>query len=298
MKGQKIKLSFCVAYDWEFLKFSLPLIYKEADEICLAIDKDRISWAGNKFEFDEEAFRAMVASIDVDKKIKLFEDDFHLPHLMPMQNEVRQRMMMANFLGSSDGWHLQLDSDEYFLNFSGFVQYLNKLKPRRAINVCCPWITLYKRIDEGFLMVNPMEFNKIEFIPIATNRPHYEYGRRNGSFNHLTDFAILHQSWARSSEEVWQKLNNWGHRFDSDINAHFDLWNKVDHKNYTTYKNFNQSNPENWPSLDLLPLEKNATVLDLIRNGIKLPVSIQKGQLRSKNSIWISRINKLFGKKA
>lgn len=297
MKEQKIKLSFCVAYDWEYLKYSLPLVYKDADTICLAIDKDRISWAGNKFEFDEEGFRQLVKKIDTDNKISVFEEDFHLPELMPMQNEIRQRKMMAAFLGDKDGWHLQLDSDEYFLNFTAFVQYLKKLKPRRPINVCCPWITLYKRIDEGFLMVNPIKFDKIEFIPIATNYPQYEHGRRNGNFNHLTDFAILHQSWARSSEEVWQKLNNWGHKFDSDIKVHFEMWNKANLTNYTTFRNFNQAKPDNWPELNLLPLHKDASVLDLIKNKIELPVSINKTQLRNKNSIWVSRFKKILGKK-
>ncbi|MDI9320102.1 MAG: hypothetical protein QM530_06445 [Phycisphaerales bacterium] len=295
--SKEIKLSFCVAYDWYFLQYSLPLVYKDADQICLSIDKERISWAGNRFEFDESGFRNLIKEIDTENKIRIYEDDFHLPQLSPMQNEIRQRKMMAAFLGVNNGWHLQLDSDEYFLNFPGFVQYLKKLKPRRPINVCCPWITLYKRIDEGFLMVNPTMFSKIEFIPIATNTPDYEHGRRNGYFNHYTNFAILHQSWARSSDEVWLKLNNWGHRYDSDIDAHFKMWREATGENYQLYKNFNQVKPSNWPSLSLLPLRKDQSVLDLIQSNITIPTRIKNIDLKKKNSIWASRILKLISRR-
>lgn len=299
MKLSQIKISFCVAYDWYLLAYSLPLVYEDADEICLAIDKDRISWSGNAFEFDESAFRNLIASIDTHQKIRVYEDDFHLPELSPMQNEVRQRKMMAEFLGApqAKAWYLQLDADEYFLDFKGFVYYLRQFNPKRPINVCCPWMTLYKRIDEGFLMVKPDDFNQVEFIPIATNVPNYEHGRRNGYFNHYTDFSILHQSWARTAEEVWQKLNNWGHRYDSDIHSYFKLWANASILNFKEYKDFNQVNPPLWPRLELLSLPKNASVLDLIRSGLKLPLVIKRKYLRRKNSIWISRLNSIIQKK-
>ena len=296
MKGKKIKLSFCVAYDWSYLQYSLPLVYDDADEICLAIDVDRISWTGNRFEFDEQGFFELIRQIDQQKKIKIYQDNFHLPELSPMENEVRQRKLMAEFLGTQDGWHLQLDSDEYFLNFKGFVAYLKNFSPKRAVNICCPWITLYKRIDEGFLMVQPIDFSSIEFIPIATNAPHYEHGRRNGYFNHYTDFAILHQSWARSREEVWQKLNNWGHRYDSDINAYFKLWDDANIDNYKNYKNFNQTSPEAWPSLCILPLATNQTILNLIDKGVKIPFKIKKRDLLLKNSLLCSYTLKIVNK--
>lgn len=290
--NQIIKVGFCVAYDWSLLQNSLPLIYEYSDKICISLDKDRISWTGNPFEFDEEGFKNLIQSIDVDNKIEIYEDDFHIPELGPMRNEVRQREMMAEYLGKNDGWHLQLDSDEYFLNFKGFVKYLNGLKTNRPINVCCPLIILYKRINEGFLIVDPSEFSKVEFIQIASQTPHFEHGRRNGFFNHYTDFCILHQSWARTKEEVWQKLNNWGHRDDTDIQEYFNVWDKADITNYTEYKNFNKIAPEAWPSLALLPLSSNQTVTDLI--DIKISLPIKKSDLLYKNSILLSYIHKLI----
>jgi hypothetical protein len=290
MKRHKIKLSFCVAYDWDYLQYSLPLVYKEADEICLAIDKDRISWAGNKFQFDEQGFQLLIEKIDLDKKIKLYEDDFHIPNLSPMENEIRQRSLMAKFLGSDDGWHLQLDSDEYFINFKGFVHYLHGLNPNRPINVCCPWITLYKRIDEGFLMVNPRSFKQIEFIPIATNLPQYEHGRRNGHFNHYTDFAILHQSWARTAEEIRLKLDNWGHKTDFKVDEYFKTWDMLNASNYKEVVNFHPFKPREWEALDFL----KAISIDALIQQYKEEdfFKITKLELVLKNSIWLSRFRK------
>jgi hypothetical protein len=291
---EQIKIGFCVAYDWYFLEYSLPLVYPYADTICLALDKDRISWTGNQFDFDERGFTQLIERIDQDKKIVLLQEDFHLPELKPMENEVRQRNRIAEFMGKEEGWHIQLDSDEYCINFKGFVDYLQSHDFKKPINVCCPWITMYKRIDDGFLMVQPNRFDNIEFIPIATNKPHYEHGRRNGYFNHLTEFPILHQSWARSEQEVWQKLSNWGHRFDSDINAYFQLWKRASLENYTTYKNFNQASPEAWPALFLLPLDKERSVIELMDRGIELPLRIKRIDLILKNSMIWSYFQKMI----
>lgn len=287
-----IKVGFCVAYDWYFLKNAIPMIYESADTICLSIDAERKSWVGNPFTFDETGFKEILKELDKDNKIKILEADFHLPDLAPMQNEVRQRKMMADFMGQG-GWHIQLDADEYFLDFKGFTKYLKTLKFSRPTNVCCPWITLYKQVEEGFLMVQPEKFRQIEFIPIATNQPHYEYGRRNGYFNHYSPFPILHQSWARTPEEVWQKLSNWGHRFDADIEQHFALWKNASINNYTTYRNFNQNVPDVWPKLELLKV-KNNEIKSLLHSDVIIPLELPPVSLMLKNSIWVSRINKVL----
>jgi hypothetical protein len=36
-----------------------------------------------------------------------------------MENETRERMMIAQRMGEG-GWHVQVDSDEYFLDFGTF----------------------------------------------------------------------------------------------------------------------------------------------------------------------------------
>ena len=52
----KINVGFLVAYDYELLKTSIPLIYKEASSITLALDVNRQTWSGNTFKIDSSFF--------------------------------------------------------------------------------------------------------------------------------------------------------------------------------------------------------------------------------------------------
>jgi len=291
MKREQIKVGFCVAYDWYLLQHSIPLIYEQADIICLSVDAERKSWAGNPFSWDEAGFRALVKQLDPQGKIDVYEDDFHLPGLAPMQNEVRQRKMIAERMGAG-GWHIQLDTDEFFINFAGFVQHLHSLRPKRQLNVVCPWITLYKQDTEGFYYVKPTTLENTEFIQIATLWPHYEYGRRNGYFNIYTDFAILHLSWARSKEEIWEKLNNWGHKNDFDVPQYFKRWESLDTANYREYRDFHHIQPAIWPQLGFIKAVSVEELMAKAKTEQLLPLSAAK--LRLKNSIWVSRLKKIL----
>jgi hypothetical protein len=146
-----IKLGFCVAYDWPLLRHALMQVYDQADRICLSIDKDRISWSGHRYEWHEHEFRSMIREIDKSSKILIVEEDYHLLTLTPMQNEVRQRNKIADHLGAG-GWHIQLDCDEYFHNFSGFVSYLRscpKMLQSARMSVA-PGFTCLKKFREVF----------------------------------------------------------------------------------------------------------------------------------------------------
>mgnify|MGYP007128966661 CR=1 FL=1 len=48
-----IAVGFLIAYDYEYLKYSLPCVYNSADKIILAIDSNRNTLTGNNFQFDE-----------------------------------------------------------------------------------------------------------------------------------------------------------------------------------------------------------------------------------------------------
>jgi hypothetical protein len=292
-KKNEIKVGFCVAYDWYLLEYAIPLIYESADCICLSIDKDRISWSGESYSWNEVGFRELVARIDKDAKIEVLEEDYHLPELQPMQNEVRQRNSIAAYLGAG-GWHVQLDADEFFLNFSGFVKYLKGLKPHRKINVVCPWITLYKQDTDGFFYVDFDRFDEVEFMQIATKWPQYEYGRRNKNFNIYTDFCILHLSWARAEKEILEKLNNWGHRNDFDISEYFQQWKQLSKNNYTTYKNFHHIHPGAWPKIGFIAVKDLPSLLEIADRQIRLPITSLNMLLR--NNIWVSRIKALLQK--
>ena len=287
-----IKVGFCVAYDWPLLRNSIPLIYDHADRICLSLDKEHISWAGNEFEFDNSAFNYLVNKLDVHKKIKIFENNFHLPGLLPMENEIRQRKMMSDFMGQG-GWHLQLDCDEYFINFKGFAKKLKNLKLFRLheTNICCPWITLIKKNDQGYFIVSESEKEKLQYIPIASTNPKYEYGRVNGYFNFLTNFIIIHHSWAHSEDEVMRKLKNWGHFPDLDGNKYFELWRSLDESNFNQYHNFHPLVPGNWPGIKFIPAKD---IEDLFRYYKLNPITVNKFWLWMQNSRVLSKIRSLI----
>ncbi|MBL7712991.1 MAG: hypothetical protein JNL13_11015 [Chitinophagaceae bacterium] len=292
---KKIKVGYCVAYDWEMLRYSLPQVYQGADEVCLALDKNLVSWTGNPFDMDEEAFLQFVREIDTANKIKVYRDNFFIRELSPMQNEVRQRNMIASFMkDAQEAWYIQLDADEYFLNFASFLRHLGQLKPKRNINVCVPFLILFKQVHEGFLYISNDSLSKQEMIPVATNNPHYEFGRKNGYFNVITNDTVIHQSWARSSEEIRLKLSNWGHNTDFDVQEYYKTWEQLSGNNYTSFRNFHPFKASEWEKLRLL---KAGSIEELVQQYKEEDFfNISKLRILLKNSIWFSRLKKLLGR--
>jgi hypothetical protein len=257
----QIKVGYCLAYDWELLKISLPLVYPYVDKICLSLDEDRISWSGNRFSFDEQAFHEFIRVTDVENKIILLESNFHSVGKGPMANEVFQRNKMAEMLGRESGWHIQLDVDEYPCDMEGFTTFLRESYANfnREVNICLPWITLFKQVNNGFLIIKTTP----EWIQIASTKPFYVHGRRNGYFNYKVDYPLLHQSWARGEKEIENKVKNWGHSQDYDAFGFFQFWKNIDESNYQGIKNFHPEIPRVWESLVFM---KASNVQDLILN--------------------------------
>jgi hypothetical protein len=290
-----IKVGLCVAYDWPLLRHSLPLIYDPADVILITIDKNRRSWTGQYFEFDGATFSEMIKKMDPKGKIKIVEENFYSPDLSPMENEVYQRNRMAGLMGDG-GWHIQIDCDEYFLNFTDFAAMLKKKneKFQGKLNICCPFLILFKEVKNGFLLVSGVKSGNYEFVPVATRQPFYEFGRRNGYFNHHSRFFILHQSWARSEKEIKSKLNNWGHFNDFDSVKFIDLWKSADESNYSRIKNFHPIKPVNWPGLELVRASDINSLIGYFRNN---KPELSELRLYLKNLKIISHFFSIFAKR-
>lgn len=56
MNDDLIKVGFLASYDYEYLKDSIPPIYKESDKIYITLDKNRKTWSGNSFEIKNDFF--------------------------------------------------------------------------------------------------------------------------------------------------------------------------------------------------------------------------------------------------
>ncbi|TGD82986.1 hypothetical protein [Hymenobacter wooponensis] len=292
MKNE-IKVGFVVAYDWYLLEQSLPIVYEDADKICISIDKNRVGWSGKEFLFDEQGFRKLIKKLDYKNKIDVYEDVFYKPELTPIENDSRQRQLMAEHQGPG-GWHVQLDADEYFVNFGKFAQWLRNSSFSYPVNIICPSITLFKKLEKGFLAVEAEKFASSEIIGAATNKPAYKHARISDWFNVLVPYEIIHQSWARTSQEIEQKVRNWGHSNDFDINGYIEFWESLTEDNYRGFVNFHPIYPRNWPKLIFI---EGDSINDIVNYYVNNPLE-RPGQLAlaMRNSRWISRIKSVFSR--
>ncbi len=241
-----IKVGMLASYDWILLKNSIPRIYDDADRIVIAVDKERRTWAGNKFDIPDSFFH-WIKSIDKQQKIEIYEDDFFVPHLSPMENDTRERNLLARFMGEG-GWHIQIDADEYFLDFNVFVGKLKELEADSPISVFCRLLPLIKKINDGYLLVD-FKNSDYETFPVATNNPVYMSARRNEDPFVLFDDLVVHETWARSDDELKAKLDNWGHRDDFHVQSYYNLWLALDEHNCRYISDFHPLESRLWPSL-------------------------------------------------
>jgi hypothetical protein len=243
-----IKVGILISYDYEFVKVLLPLIYNDIDEIYFAVDIDRLTWAGEKFEINEE-FWNWIREFDSQSKIVIYQDQFYVSDLTPIQCDTRERTMLSKKMGECD-WYIQIDSDEYFVDFKTFIQKLHTFEASGPTTVACKVATLFKEVNDGYLVV--AESNEV--LNFATNNPVYDAARNNDSGNviELWDDLVLHQSWARTPDDIYLKLHNWSHKDDFPVESFYKLWNAVDKDNAYALCNFHPLVGSTWRKLRFL----------------------------------------------
>lgn len=259
---RKINVGILISYDYKYLPICLKQIYDYSDRICLAIDRSRLMWSGKKYAFDESFFH-WIKQYDKNNKIEIYEDDFTDCSLSAMQNDERERRMIWEKM--SDGtpsWHLQIDTDEYFINFKGFVDYLHNLEQEYygKMSVTCDWITLFKKDINGFIYVDNESSHSRVHIASTDG---FRFKPSKGELMIKSPFKILHQSWARSEEEVYQKIKNWGHNSDFDTERYFKFWTTVNVDNYKLIKNFHPLYGPYWKNLQYIDGSVEDTLLQL-----------------------------------
>lgn len=243
-----INVGYLVSYDYSFLLTSIKPIYDYVDHIHLSIDEDRLTWSGNKFDIPASFFEEIKA-FDTNNKITFYFDNFYVKDLKPMECETRQRNMLLKKMGK--GWNIQLDVDEYIFDFPSVVNFLNKYWYLKLFPKITPiqfrgrLVTLFRELKDGFLYIENNE--RFTFI---TNQSHYTTTRTNAKIkSHYTNLTTIHQSWARSEEEILMKINNWGHRDDFDTKKYFDLWKSLNSENYKEFKNIHPVRADVWNEL-------------------------------------------------
>jgi len=270
---KKIHVGFLLSYDYEKLKLSIPPVYKAADKIFIAEDMNKKTWSGNEFVIDK-SFYEWLEEFDVDNKIEFYRDNFYIPELTAIENDTRERHLLSLKMGIGN-WLIQIDSDEYFADFESFVSNLRKYDhylddpEKNKIQFAGFWIIIYKYTEKGILYVNkPMK------AIFATNYPNYKYARRTNERTVYFDNLVLHESIARTEEELRYKLKNWGH--NEEVNSGFmKKWITVDETNYDKFENFYYIEPKRWKKLDYLPTRQISEV--------KCKIKLSKRYLIMKN---------------
>lgn len=259
---KKIHVGFLLSYDYEMLRISIPRVYKEADAIFIARDKELRTWSGQTFEVDPDFYR-WIEELDVDKKITIYTDDFYVPELSAIENDNRERHMLSLKMGIGN-WLVQVDSDEYFLDFGKFVKDLKKYDhfldnpEKNRVQISCWLINMYKYSDDGLLYVN-----KVTRGLMATNYPDYKVARHTRQRIIYTSNVLWHESLARDEKSLRFKLENWGHNVDVDIDNFIDKWKSVNKSNYKTIENFFYMKSKKWKRLSFV---EGTTVDEISRN--------------------------------
>lgn len=269
---KKIQTGFLVSYDYEKLKKSIPPVYKQSDEIYLAIDQEQRTWTGNRFEISEDFFLWLDA-FDVDKKIKIYRDNFYLPELNSIQNDTRERTLLGEKMGIGN-WIIQVDADEIFIDFESFVKNLRKYDhfldnpEKHKVQFSGFLINIYKYLDEGLLYVN----DATKFM-VATNYPNYKNARNSKEQVIYLPHYALHETLSRTEEELMFKISNWGHQHE--INDTFlTKWRSANKDNYKELFDLFYLDPHIWKSLEYFPSQN----LDEIKAFIAENPNLEKSK--------------------
>ena len=271
---KKIHVGFLLSYDYEKLKLAIPPVYKGADRIFIAMDEELRTWSGNTFEVDPSFFE-WVKEFDVDNKIEYYKDNFYIPELNAIQNDTRERHMLGLKMGIGN-WLIQVDSDEYFIDFERFVKNLRrydcylKNPEKTPIQFAGFHINVYKYLDDGLLYVN-----KPTKLLLATNYPNYKNAKNTKERIVYHDTFILHEGLARTEEELELKLANWGHMHEVNM-TFLDKWKMANKDNYHTIKDVFYLEPGIWKELGYLPSKSLTDLKKLVANDPNLQIPKMK----------------------
>lgn len=243
-----------IAYDAHLLPSSIKSYYSYVDEIILGLDKDRISWSGNSFSFDEAKLWRELKAIDFDKKISIIEENFH-PGNIAIENDTYER----NFLKEqcSNNWILSFDADEVLINpYDFFIEFLPLIEPYvHKRDLLFTWFHPYKVINDEILYIANEDgsFCDTDTQDFSTMRDKtFTYCRWTNEQKKLkTPLAVLHWSFCRDDAQLEQKISNYGHSDKAAGDPFYEIRKSITLENYTNLRNFKTSNMgAQWPKLE------------------------------------------------
>lgn len=256
---QKKSAISLISYDAEYLPASIMSYYAYVDEIILGLDKNRKTWAGNIFKFDEQDLYRQLSNIDGDNKITIIEDDFCVSNVF-IENDNYER----NFLKRqcTHDWIFSFDADEELINAHQFFEnYLPIVEPYyKEYDLAFNWFLPYKEFEDIYLMITDdhgnWDLNETQGFANWSNHE-FVYARwtNNAQSNKKllkTPLAIMHWSICRKDKDLHQKINNIGHADLVEKDPFYDIWLRINPQNYAELKNFKTSglgDPAQWARL-------------------------------------------------
>ena len=256
-----------ISYDANsFLTKSIERYYPYVDEIILGIDKDRITWSGNEFSFDEASLWKELSRIDGDSKITIVEEDFHQSEVA-IENDNYER----NFLKGecSNDWIFSFDADEWLINAKDFFYNFCPLveRYRHTKDICMTWAAPYKVVQDGEESVTLCiaENDGSPFFGenqgMATSKDStFTYARwtdksASGENRIMSPLIALHWSLCRPDDELHEKIHNIGHSDIVEDDPFYKIWTQVDLSNYHELRDFKTSGlgGAQWPKLEPIP---------------------------------------------
>ncbi len=84
------------------------------------------------------------------------------------------------------------------------------------------------------------------------NQPSHQYARNSAGSDIKIPYNVIHQSWARTDDEVLTKIKNWGHAHNFDVMKFYQQWKNLNENNYTEYFDFHPIYPGIWNSLEFV----------------------------------------------
>jgi hypothetical protein len=254
-----------ISYDAHYLPASIKRYYSYVDEIVLGLDKDRITWSGNKFSFNENALYKELKSIDYDNKISIVEENFHKSQIA-IENDNYER----NFLKEqcSHDWIFSFDADEILLNAKEFFFKFCPLVTNyiSTKDLCMTWVTPYKQIDNTTLLIsnedNTPFFGEDQGV-VTSKSSNFVYARwtdksASGDNRIKTPLVALHWSLCRSKEDLHKKIHNIGHSDIVEKDPFYNIWSQITLDNYNQLRNFKTSGlgGVQWPKLVAVDSDK------------------------------------------
>jgi len=243
-----------LSYDYELAMQAIEHYYDIADEIILGIDIDRVTWSGNKFDFDEFGFDEFIKRVDVNGKINIIRENFHTSQ-RPIDNDTSERRFLSQICKKGN-WIIQIDADELVLNPKEFKAFMDEND--EALDGCAikgHWITVFKAFGDGkYLVIDAAGETDGKIFVGTKSQNSYTMCRDTNETAIKTPLRLLHVSWGRTREGLKQKLENWGHSKDFNTNAYLEMWDKVTLENYQSFVNLHPLYGPHWPKLKLVEL--------------------------------------------